>query len=251
MSKPVGQSWNPSEYRRNAGFVAELGAPVIDLLAPQPGERVLDLGCGDGLLTARLAALGCEVLGVDASAAMVEATRARGLAAEVADGAALNFDREFDAVFSNAALHWIPNYAAVIRGVLRALKPGGRFAAEFGGHGNVAAIERALQAALRRRGVKAASPWFFPRPRSYRAALEAIGFEVESVEHFVRPTAQPGDIRAWLTTFGDLYLGHVDESEQAAVLDETVAELAPQLRDPDGQWFVDYVRIRVLAHRPR
>jgi SAM-dependent methyltransferase len=223
---------------------------VVELLAPLPGERILDLGCGDGLLTARMAALGCEVLGVDASPEMVAATQARGVPAVVMDGASLSFAGEFDAVFSNAALHWITDYQGVLAGVFRALRPGGRFVAEFGGYGNVAAIEQALQKALAQRGVQVTSPWFFPRPEAYRAALEDAGFAVESVEHFPRPTPQPGDIRAWILTFGQLYLGHIDPSEHEAVVDATVGALETKLRDTQGQWFVDYVRIRVRAQRP-
>lgn len=250
MTDTVAQHWDPERYKRTAGFVAELGAPVVELLAPVAGEHILDLGCGDGLLTARLAAGGCDVLGVDASPDMVAATQARGLPAAVMDGASLSFDAQFDAVFSNAALHWMTDYQGVLAGVFTALRPGGRFVAEFGGYGNVAAVESALQNALAERDVHVPSPWFFPRPEAYRAALEAAGFVVNSIEHFARPTPQPGDIRAWILTFGNLYLGHIDTSEHEAVVDAAVAALEPALRDTSGQWFVDYVRIRVHAHRP-
>ena len=128
--------------------------PVVDLLAPRPGERILDLGCGDGALTEKLAAAGCDVVGADASAELVKAARARGLDARLMNGEALDFDGEFDAVFSNAALHWMLRPDAVIDGVYRALKPGGRFVGEFGGAGNVATIASALEAALDRRGLR-------------------------------------------------------------------------------------------------
>ena len=131
------QSWDPDAYARNARFVSDLGAPVVELLAPLAGERILDLGCGDGALTIKLVELECEVVGVDASAPQVEAARRLGLDARVADGARLGFNAEFDAVFSNAAIHWMKPPDDVIASVWRALRPGGRFVGEFGGHGCV------------------------------------------------------------------------------------------------------------------
>src|SRR5450432_4363692 len=150
------QTWDPDRYARNARFVADLGAPVVELLAPRAGERILDLGCGDGALTAKLAALGCQVTGVDASPQQIDAARKLGLDARVMNGEALDFDSEFDAVFSNAALHWMRDPAKVIAGVHRALTPHGRFVAELGGHGCVAKIKNALVEALNRRGVNGA-----------------------------------------------------------------------------------------------
>ena len=168
MTDPASQSWNARQYADNARFVTDLGMPVVELLAPRPGERILDLGCGDGPLTAKLAALGCSVVGVDGSPAMVAAARALGLDARVMDGQALSFDGEFDAVFSNAALHWMKRGEAVIEGVWRALKPGGRFVGEFGGRDNVGAIVAALNAASARRGMADAVSLVQPRPRGIR-----------------------------------------------------------------------------------
>ncbi len=155
------QSWDPDSYARNARFVSDLGAPVVELLAPEPGERILDLGCGDGALTAKLVALGCRVVGVDASAAQVEACRRLGLDARVGDGQRLGFDAEFDAVFSNAAIHWMKRPDDVIAGVSRALSAGGRFVGEFGGYGCVEKIKRALIATLASRGIdgERLNPW--------------------------------------------------------------------------------------------
>ena len=127
--KTTNQSWDPDAYARNARFVSDLGAPVVELLAPQAGERILDLGCGDGALTIKLAEMGCDVVGVDSSAPQIEAARRLGLDARVADGERLSFDAEFDAVFSNAAIHWMKPVDDVIAGVWRALLPGGRFVA--------------------------------------------------------------------------------------------------------------------------
>src|SRR5579863_4880630 len=144
------QSWDPDAYARNARFVSDLGAPVVELLAPRPGERILDLGCGDGALTAKLVALGCRVVGVDSSAAQVEAARRLGLDARVGDGNRLHFNQEFDAVFSNAAIHWMNRPDYVIAGASRALRPGGRFVGEFGGHGCVEKIKRGVNSVARR-----------------------------------------------------------------------------------------------------
>ena len=144
MATTEHQQWNPEQYEKNARFVSDLGMPVVTLLEPRAGERILDVGCGDGPLTKKLVEMGCEVVAVDASPAMIEAAKALGLDARVMDGQALQFAREFDAVFSNAALHWMKQPEAVINGVWQALKPGGRFVAEFGGDGNTATVLRAL-----------------------------------------------------------------------------------------------------------
>lgn len=243
------QSWSAEGYARNARFVADLGQPVLELLAPRPGERILDLGCGDGALTAKLVAAGAEVVGADASAELVAAARALGLDARIADGQALAFEPEFDAVFSNAALHWMRQPDAVIAGVRRALKPGGRFVGEFGGHGNVAAIVTALVAALNARGLDGAArmPWFFPTPAEYAAKLEAQGFRVDSIGLVPRPTPLPTGMRGWLDTFANPFMGDIDAAVRGPILDEVQALLAPSLRDQSGNWSADYVRLRFAA----
>jgi SAM-dependent methyltransferase len=251
MAPTAQQRWDPALYERNARFVSELGAPVLELLAPRPGERVLDLGCGDGFLTERLRALGCEVVAVDASAEQVEAARRRGLDARVARAEALPFAAEFDAVFSNAALHWVKDARAAIAGVARALRPGGRFVAELGGEGCVAAIRTALGAALARRGLDAAAldPWFFPSAEAYAALLEQGGFALRSVALFPRPTPLPGDVSAWLETFAQPFLAPCPPSERAAVVAEVREALRPALFDPERGWTADYVRLRFAAAR--
>ena len=243
------QTWDPERYARNARFVSDLGQPVLELLAPQPGERVLDLGCGDGVLTQKLVALGCSVVAVDASAPQVSAARTRGLDAHVMDGQALAFEREFDAVFSNAALHWMHECDAVIRGVARALRPGGRFVGEFGGHGCVAKIVAAIEATLGRRGIDATrlNPWYFPTADEYAARLAAGGFEVGFIALLPRPTPLPGDIRGWLETFCECFLGALPPADRRAWLDEVCAALRPELCDAEGRWNADYVRLRFSA----
>ena len=192
-SEPVG--WDPALYAANAGFVPALGNAALALLDPQAGEAVLDLGCGDGVLTAQIAAAGAVVEGIDADAAMIAAAQARGLDARVLDARKLDVMGRYDAVFSNATLHWIRPPEVVIRNVARALKPGGRFVGEFGGHGNVAAIRAALGATLVARGlVEIGVPeWqFYPAADEYAGLLEAAGFAVAVCEIVPRPTPLPG-----------------------------------------------------------
>jgi SAM-dependent methyltransferase len=246
------QRWQLDRYQRNAGFVPALGRAVLDWLAPQSHERILDLGCGDGALTVELAER-CAVVGVDRSAEQIDAARARGLTAQVVDGAKLPFDPEFDAVFSNAALHWMRDPDAVIDGVWRALKPGGRFVAEMGGAGNVALVLAALEAALGKRGLdaRAANPWYFPSVDEYRGKLEARGFTVERIDLIPRPTKLPGALGDWLDTFAESFLALVSPDDRHQVKAEIEAALRDALYDPAEGWTADYVRLRFAAVKPR
>jgi trans-aconitate methyltransferase len=250
QTSPPAQTWKADRYARNAHFVPALGQPVLALLEPRAGERILDLGCGDGVLTEKIAAAGAAVVGVDASADMVAAAKGRGLDARVADGRKLAFTAEFDAAFSNAALHWMKDDPdAVIAGVARALKPGGRFAGEMGGHGCVAAIAVALIAVLERRGVdgKTASPWYFPTVADYRVRLERGGFTVEYIELIPRPTPLPTGMAGWLETFAAPVLGRLPVNDRAGALEEAIAMLRPVLCDEAERWTADYMRLRFLA----
>lgn len=246
------QHWDPERYARAAGFVPRLAGPMLDLLQPRPGERFLDLGCGNGTLTAELLRAGHDVVGVDASAAQVAAARALGVDARVMDGHALDFGPEFDAVLSNAALHWMREPDKVIDGVWRALKPGGRFAGDMGGAGNVKAVVDALGAALSRRGKNAAdvNPWYFPDAAAYRARLERRGFAVVHAALVARPTPLPGPIEDWLDTFTGAFMAAVPEAERATLRAEVVEAVRPALLGEDGVWVVDYVRLRFLARKP-
>ena len=231
--------------------------PVVDLLDPRPGERILDLGAGTGELTHAIAARGATVVGVDASEAMVQAARAAypALGFAVIDGQALAYDAEFDAVFSNAALHWMPRAEAVARGMHRALRPGGRLALEMGGHGNTKVVLAAVERAARELGVaeipQPFAPWYFPKLGAYAALLESVGFAVRYAALFERPSAMPDrdgepGITAWLSTFAAPWLAPVPAALRAQLLDRIAALARPALLR-DGVWFIDYVRLRVEA----
>jgi trans-aconitate methyltransferase len=251
----MSQVWNPTVYAENASFVPALGAGVLEWLAPQPEERILDIGCGDGQLTAKVVASGAEVVGIDQSAAMVAAAQNRGLDARVLNAEALAFQSEFDAVFSNAALHWIANQDAMLSGVFRALKRGGRFVAEMGGHGNIAAIQVGLAAVMARHGfavpTDTARMNYYPTAPAYRTRLEKHGFLVKEIQLIPRPTPLPSSgMSAWLTTFRKGVLDTIPEADRSTVVEETVALLAPHLRDEEGNWTADYVRLRFIATAP-
>jgi SAM-dependent methyltransferase len=249
VSERARQRWSARRYAETAHFVPILGAPVLDLLSPQPGERILDLGCGDGVLTEKIAAAGSQVVAVDAAPDMVAAARARGLDARLLAGQDLAFAHEFDAVFSNAALHWMRPIEAVLSGVRRALKPGGRFVAEMGGHGNIASVLVALGAVLKRRGLDAQqlSPWYFSSAAALREKLEAAGFAVEEIALIPRPTPLEAGLEAWLGTFVGDFLGALPEAERPAARGEIAELCRPVLMDETGAWIADYVRLRFRA----
>ena len=251
--------WSAVDYAENAAFVPELGAAALALLNPQPGELILDLGCGDGVLTERIAAAGARVIGLDSSDAMVEAARARGIEAYVADaeaGLADHAERfgRFDAVFSNAALHWMTQVEAVAAGVFAVVKDGGRFAGEMGGAGNLATIRAALRAELEERGYKmpAEDPAWYPDPESFAKVYCGAGFMSLRAELIERPTALPAGVTGWVKTFrsGLLESLMVPEWERDAVAAAVEARVEDSLRQPDGSWCADYVRLRFWMKRP-
>ena len=244
-------SWDPENYAKNARFVADLGEPLLKLLGAKSGETILDLGCGDGALTEKLVTFGCKVFGVDSSLAQLRAARQRNLQVAVMDGQRLAIKNKSDAVFTNAALHWMKQPGKVIEGVAHALKAGGRFIGEFGGKGNVETIRTALHSALRERSIDPwqVDPWYYASPEEYTELLNRYGFTVEYIELIPRPTRLPGDILGWLETFAQPFSKTFTESEREVFLNEVRSELEPTLKRTDGSWYADYVRLRFKASR--
>jgi trans-aconitate methyltransferase len=245
--------WNARLYDDKFRFVAEFGKGVIDWLQPSPGESILDLGCGTGDLTAELAAWGVEPAGIDLSAEMIESARQKypHLRFDVADAQDFTAEKPFDAVFSNAALHWMNRPESVVRSVFAALRPGGRFVAEFGGKGNVAQIVGAIEAEVSATGIdaRARNPWYFPSIGEYSTLLERNGFHVLQAVHFDRPTPLPDGeqgIRNWLDAFAGSFFQGMSGEVIASMYSRIAERLRPVLFR-DGVWVADYKRIRILA----
>ena len=243
------QTWNADEYKQHASFVPSLAKDLIELLNPQPGETILDLGCGDGLLTLELQQRGCSVIGVDSSPGMVEASKSRGIEAYVQDAHHLNYHHSFDAVFSNAALHWLTQPEKVIEGVHAALKPKGRFVAELGGHGNIAALLKAMAEvfAENKDFGEFIHPWFFPSPKDYQHLLEQHGFEVKTIILTPRPTPLNSGLGKWLEIFADSITRHLQAEQNAIFLSAVKDKLRPILYTEEHGWVADYVRLRFEA----
>ena len=246
--------WDSRLYDESFGIITQLGAGVVELLAPKPGERIVDLGCGTGGLTAQIAAAGAEVIGIDASEAMIARATASypALRFEVAKGEDFAIEEPIDAVFSSAALHWMSPPEAVAASVARALRPGGRFVAEMGGRGNVATIIDAIYQALDDECIpreRVRHPWYFPSTGEYASLLERVSFEVALMQLFDRPTPLddcPNGIADWLRMFGGEFLAAVPITHHAR-FQERVNELTRPLLYRDGRWVADYRRLRFLA----
>jgi trans-aconitate methyltransferase len=258
MSQKQSQNrWDARLYDDKLSFVAEFGKGVIDWLQPSAGESILDLGCGTGDLTAELAARGAVAVGIDLSPEMIETARKKypHLRFDVADAHDFTVSEPVDAVFSNAALHWMKQPELVVRSVSAALRPGGRFVAEFGGKGNVSQIEQAIQTVLAAMGIDARErhPWYFPSIGEYSTLLERNGFRVLQAAHFDRPTPLPDGergIRNWLAAFGGPFFQGMSEDEIASVYSRIAEQLRPVMFR-DGVWVADYKRIRILAVKER
>ena len=246
----AGQVWNAGDYATKASFVPALGEDVLALLAPKPGEKIIDIGCGDGALTLRLSERGADVVGLEPDPALAAAARERGLAILEADAHDAFGDAAFDAAFSNAAFHWFRQPERVLANVWAALKPGGRLVVEQGGFGNVVAIVTAIHAALEACGFpqRAACPWDFPSVTTQRNRLERAGFRVDDIALFPRPTALPAGMAGWLDTFAGPYLTGLPKDVRESVKSDTLRRLEG-LNDRDEGWHADYVRLRFHAAR--
>ncbi|NUQ17112.1 MAG: methyltransferase domain-containing protein [Sphingomonas sp.] len=238
--------WDAADYARVGSFVAELGQAALDLLDPQRGERILDVGCGDGRLTKKIAERGATVTGIDSSLDMIRAAHANGVDALVVDAADMNFDSEFDAAFSNAALHWMRDKEAVAGGIFRALKRGGRFAGEMGGEGNLAKLREALDEELIIRGYvppTAAINWY-PSPQEFAHVYEAAGFREVDARLIERPTPLDHGVAQWVTTFRRGWL------DRAGVPEAERAEIGAAVAGRFASSVADYVRLRFIMRKP-
>ncbi|MDB5285188.1 MAG: methyltransferase type 11 [Mucilaginibacter sp.] len=246
--------WNAELYDQKHAFVYQFGENVLEVLDAKPGEHILDIGCGTGYLTQQIQNAGAIVKGTDYSANMIAQAKANypGVNFEVTDAA--NFDEagKYDAVFSNAALHWIKNQDGMMQSVYKSLKPGGRFVAEMGGKGNVAKLIAATKQVLNQRGYHEQAKtqvWYFPSLGEYASRLEKHGFRVTFASHFDRKTPlQDGDegVAKWITMFAPLYLVGIPKEEKEQMLAEVTALLEPEYNE-NGQWYADYKRLRFIA----
>jgi trans-aconitate methyltransferase len=240
--------WDAQRYQSQHAYVWRHGEGLVDLLAPQPGERIVDLGCGSGQLTARIAESGAHVIGIDRSPEMIAQARVNFpyIDFRVADATGFEVESPVDAVFSNAVLHWVRDANSAIGCVWQALKPGGRFVLEMGGHGNT----RTLLAAVREVAGRVETPWFFPTIGEYAAVLEANGFEIRLAMLFDRPTIVEGErgLEDWLVMFGDGMFTGMSESQKQDIRG-AVADRMRSTNYRDGQWTLDYRRLRMKAEK--
>ncbi|MCY2965599.1 MAG: methyltransferase domain-containing protein [Planctomycetota bacterium] len=249
-----GTHWDPQLYQGSHSFVWKLGASVVELLAPQSGERILDLGCGTGQLTAEIAKSGADVVGIDNSAKMLDEARRNhpGIRFQQGDARTFAVDEPFDALFSNAVLHWVKPPEQAVGRIHAAIKPGGRFVAEFGGRGNTELMQEAFRRLVREAGISEfETPWYFPGIGEYASLLEAHGFEVTNAALVDRPTALDGEhgLRNWFEMFLSNTLDQLPTVElRSRLLEDVEGELRPRLYR-NGTWYADYRRLRLVARR--
>jgi len=242
-------AWDAERYQSRHSYIWQFGGSLLELLHPQAGERILDIGCGTGQLTAEIARSGAEVTGLDSSSDMIEQARRNfpGLPFVLGDAAGFRFPQPFDAIFSNAALHWVRDHDAAVAAIARALRPGGRFVAEFGGQGNIRSVLAALRDTL---GPAAdeRNPWNYPSDAQFAALLGRHGFDVKLSSSFDRPTPLDGEngLEDWLQMFCGSFLNHLPSELRREKIQELIARLRPT-QYHDGVWTLDYRRLRVVA----
>jgi len=242
--------WNADKYKKHADFVSNLAFPVIELLNPKENEKILDLGCGDGTLAVEIEKFNAQVIAVDLSESMVAKTQERGIPAYVMSATELTFKNKFDAVFSNAVLHWIKDADTSIKKIYRSLKPKGRFIAEFGGYGNIKFLTDAMQKVFNQHKEFGTfnNPWNFPKDSDYKQLLEDNGFNIEYIELIPRPT-KIDDISNWLDIFANGIISHLTQEQQSVFKQEVREILKPKIYSERDGWVADYVRLRLKAYK--
>ncbi|WP_010492615.1 methyltransferase domain-containing protein [Paenibacillus elgii] len=254
-NEPSNRQGNSEVHDDKQIFVDKPGVGILTLLQPRPGERILDVGCGNGNLTAEIAAAGAIPIGIDLSEEMVRQARQKypELNFQVENACHYRTDVRFDAVFSNAALHWIKDASGVANSIWLALRDGGRFVAEFAGSGNVAVLTAAIEQALETHGYASAgrNPWYFPTIGEYASLLEQIGFRVTLAQHFDSPTPLKGEsgVRNWLDKFADYFFPDVTPADKASIYRAIEEKVRPHI-NREGQWMADTRRLRIVAIKP-
>ena len=247
-------SWNVDLYNEKHGFVHQYGSQLVDLLHPTAGEHILDLGCGSGQLTNKISESSAKVVGIDSSEEMIQASQELfpNLEFYHMDAQSFAFEQSFDAIFSNAVLHWVKNQRAATTNMFHHLKEGGRLVVEFGGHGNVATIIKALKSSLISHGFHENANierWYFPTISNYTSLLEELGFEVVLAQLVDRPTlleSKNNGIKDWIEMFGSHFFEGIQQETKLAILTEVQNKVKTKCFK-DGQWYADYRRIRVVA----
>lgn len=245
--------WNTNLYDQQHSFVSKYGKNLIELLEPTAGEKILDLGCGTGDLAQQLDELRVDVIGVDRSEKMIDQAKTKYPSIEfsVQDARSLEFQQEFDAIFSNATLHWIKPPSQALQCLYNSLKKGGRFVAEFGGKGNVQTITNAIIQQIEEAGFEFQAehnPWFFPSISEYSTLMETVGFRVTYAQHFDRPTKLEGEngLKNWIHMFANQLFEGIPVDKKAEMITKVEMQLK-ELLFKDDHWIADYKRIRVVG----
>jgi len=242
--------WDANKYKKHADFVSNLAFPVVELLNPKENERILDLGCGEGTLALEIKRLGADVLGIDLNENMVEKAKSKGIDAQIMSATNLDFENEFDAVFSNAVLHWVKESELAIQKINKSLKQDGRFIAEFGGYGNIKNLTNAMQEVFDNNPSWGAfnNPWYFLSDLEYKKLLEKNGFKVEYIELIQRPTPID-DITNWLDVFANGITKNLTDEQKIKFKEEVKEILKPKQYSKKDGWSADYVRLRLKAKK--